>query len=309
MHNFNMFDWNDLRYFLAVARENSTLAAAKALRVNQSTVQRRLTTLETQLGCALIERHPTGCRLTEIGEQLLPHAEIVEQAASSLQRHLASFDKGLRGIIRLTCSTAVAHRLMHSGVLDVFHTRYPGLTVELLMTERFLDLSKGQADVAIRGGEPGDQSLVGRRIANVPWAIYASRSYVARRGSPKNAEDMESHSIIEFIGEIADLKAARWLRSKAPGAIISGQSSNVPSVLLAVKSGIGIAPLPAPLADPDDQLLRVLGPIQELSYPTYLLAHRDLRKIPRISAFFEFCVSELGPVLTGSERGKKSAKV
>ena len=309
MHNFNMFDWNDLRYFLAIARERSTLAAATALGVNQSTVQRRLVALEKHLGCALIERHPTGYRLTELGESLLPHAEIVEQAASSLQRHVASFDKGMRGTIRLTCSTAVAHRLMKSGVLDVFHTRYPGLKVELLMTERFLDLSKGEADVAIRGGEPGDQSLVGRRIADVPWGVYASRSYVERRGSPKHAEDMDHHSIIEFIGEIADLRAARWIRSKAPRATISGQSSNVPSVLLAVKSGVGLAPLPAPLADPDYELLRVLGPIPELNYPTYLLAHRDLRKIPRINAFFEFCVSELGPVLTGAETHKRSAKV
>ena len=141
------------------------------------------------------------------------------------------------------------------------------------------------------------------------WGIYASRSYVERRGRPGSAEDLDQHSIIEFIGEIADLKAARWLRTKAPKAIISGQSSNVPSVLLAVKSGVGLAPLPAALADPDDELLRLLGPIQELNYPTYLLAHRDLRKIPRISAFFEFCVTELGPVLTGAEKRKRSAKV
>ena len=309
MHNCKMFDWNDLRYFLAVARGGSTLAAAKALSVNQSTVQRRLAALERHLGCALIERHPAGYRLTELGEGLLPHAEVVEGAASSLQRRVASFDKGMRGTIRLTCSTAVAHRLMKSGVLDVFHTRYPGLKVELLMTERFLDLSKGEADVAIRGGAQGDQSLVGRKIADVPWGVYASRSYAQQRGIPTDADDMNNHSIIEFIGEIADLKSARWLRSKAPRATISGQSSNVPSVLLAVKCGVGLAPLPAPLADPDDELVRVLGPIAELSYPTYLLAHRDLRKIPRIDAFFQFCVGELQPVLTGAEKRKKSTTV
>jgi DNA-binding transcriptional LysR family regulator len=296
-----MFDWNDLRYFLAIAREGSTLAAAKSLGVNQSTVQRRLAALEKQLGCALIERHPAGYQLTELGRGLLPHAESVEQAASSLDRHVASFDKAMRGTIRLTCSTAVAYRLMKSGVLDVFHARFPGLKVELLMTERFLDLSKGEADVAIRGGKPEDESLVGRKIADVPWAVYASRSYVARWGSAKDAQDINDHRVIEFIGEIADLRAARWLRSKAPRATIAGQSSNVPSVLLAVKSGAGLAPLPAPLADLDVELIRVLGPIQELNYPTYLLAHRDLRKIPRIAAFFEFCVCELRPVLTGAE--------
>jgi DNA-binding transcriptional LysR family regulator len=306
MHNFSRLDWNDLRHFLAVAREGSTLAAAKVLRVNQSTVHRRLAALEECLGCALAERHPTGYRLTELGRQLQSHAERVEDAVSALQRHVASFDKGMKGTIRLTCSTGVAHLVMTSQVLDDFHARHAGLKVKLLMTESMFDFSKGEADVAIRGGQPKDESLIGRKIADVPWGVYASRSYVARHGGPKRAEDLDRHSIIEFIGEIAELKAARWLRSKAPRAIIAGQCSNVPSILLAVKSGAGIAPLPVPLADRDSELVRVLGPFPELSYPMYLLTHRDLRKIPRISAFFDFCASELRPVLMGVEKRKRT---
>ena len=129
--------------------------------------------------------------------------------------------------------------------------------------------------------------------------------YVERRGNPKSAEEIDGHSIVEFIGEIADMRAARWLRSKAPRAIISGQSSNVPSVLLAVKSGAGLAPLPAPLADRDDELICVFGPIPELNYPIYLLTHRDLRQVPRIRAFFDFCLDELRPVLAGIDVRKK----
>jgi DNA-binding transcriptional LysR family regulator len=299
-----MFDWNDLRHLLAVAREGSTLAAAKKLSLSQPTVHRRLVALEKNLSCALVERHPTGYRLTELGKELQPYAEGVEKAVTALQRHVETFDKGMTGTIRMTCSTTVAHRLMRARCLDVFQERYPGLRVELLMTERFLDLSKGEADVAIRGGEQSDKALFGRKIADVPWGIYANRSYIERRGSPKGPEDMDNHSVIEFIGEIANLKAARWLRSKAPRAAVSGQSSNIPSVLLAVKSGAGLAPLPSPLADLDDELLCVFGPLPELNYPLYLLTHRDLRKIPRISAFFDFCLSELRPVLTGSKRSK-----
>jgi len=291
-----------LRHFLAVAREGSTLAAAKALRLNQSTVHRRLAALEKCLGSALAERHPSGYRLTELGKQLQSYAERVEEAVGALERHAVSFDKRMQGSIRVTCSTTVAHRVMKSRMFDVFQARYPGLKVELLMTERFLDLSKGEADIAIRGGMPKDEALVGRKIADVPWAIYASRSYIERRGAPRVPDDMDAHSIIEFIGEVADLKAARWMRSKAPQATISAQSSNVPSVLLAVKSGAGLAPLPAPLADRDDELVCVLGPIPELSYPMYLLVHRDLRKVPRISAFFDFCLNELRPILTGVEK-------
>jgi DNA-binding transcriptional LysR family regulator len=146
--------------------------------------------------------------------------------------------------------------------------------------------------------------LVGKKIADVPWAVYASRSYVERNGRPRGPDDIDSHCIIELTGELAALAAARWLPSKAPQARISGQASNVPSVLLAVKSGVGLAPLPAPLADLDQDLVRVIGPIPELDYPIYLLTHRDLRRIPRISSFFDYCLSRLRPVLTGAERRK-----
>ena len=304
MHNLTMFDWSDLRYFLAVAREGSSLAAARALRVNQSTVHRRLVELEKRLGCPLVERRPSGYRLTEYGKELQPYAERVEQAASALRRHAATFDKDMRGAVRLTCSTAIAYRLMRSELLDKFHNKYPGIKIVLLMTEHILDLSNGEADVAVRGGDVREETLVGRKIADVPWAIYASRSYVERNGRPRSPEDIKDHCIIELTGEVAALAAARWLPSKAPQARISGQASNVPSVLLAVKSGAGLAPLPAPLADLDQDLVRVIGPIREIAYPIYLLTHRDLRKIPRIAAFFDYCLSELRPVLIGAEPRK-----
>jgi metallo-beta-lactamase class B len=136
-----MFDWSDLKYFLAVAREGSSLAAARALRVNQSTVHRRLLELEKRLGCPLVERRPSGHRLTEYGKELQPYAECVEQAANALRRHAETFDKDMRGTVRLTCATTIAHRLMRSELLDKFQKRYPGIKIELLMIDRVLDLS------------------------------------------------------------------------------------------------------------------------------------------------------------------------
>ncbi len=306
MHNPGMFDWNDLRHFLAVAREGSTLAAAKTLGVNQSTVHRRLVELERRLGCVLVERHPTGYRLTEFGKDLLPHAQRVEDEANALQRRVMAFDQKMRGSIRLTCSTTVAHRLMTTQFLDAFHARFPEVKVELLMTERLLDISKGEADVAIRGGGPKEPNLVGKKIADVPWGIYASRRYIERHGRPKRPEDADAHSVIEFIGEIANLKAAEWLRSKAPLATVAGQSSNIPSVLMAVKAGVGLAALPAPLANHDNELVCVFGPIAELDYPTFLVTHRELRDIPRIRAFFEYCQTQLKPIVRGAQRRKAS---
>jgi DNA-binding transcriptional LysR family regulator len=303
-----MLNWNDLRHFLAVAREGSTLAAAKALRVNQSTVHRRLAALEKDLGCRLVERHPTGYRLTDLGRQLRTHAERMEENAGALERLVLASNKGMSGCIKLTCSTAVGHRLMKSGLLDAFCARHPELRIELLMTERLLSLSKGEADIAIRGGEPKDESLVGKKIADVAWGIYATRSYIVRHGSPKSPEEINGHSVIGFADAIADHKAARWLRAKAPRARICGESGNIPSVLLALKSGAGLAPLPTPVGDNDDELVRVLGPFPELSYPMYLLTHRDLRRMPRVSAFFDFCSRELRPVLRGAAPRGNPAK-
>jgi len=292
-----VFDWNDLKYLLAVAREGSTLAAAKVLRVNQSTVQRRLAVLEQRLGVPVVERHATGYRLSDVGATLLPRIEEVEAAVYGIERHVAG--NTAHGSIRLTCSTSVAQRLMKSRLLDSFYARFPIIQVELILTERVLDLSKGEADIAIRGGRPSDPQLIGRKIADVPWAIYASHSYVKNNGRLKRPNNFEGHSIIEFTGEIAHLPAARWLRTKALGARIAGRASNLASVQLAVRSGAGMAALPAPLGDLENDLVQMSKPLPELSYPMYLVAHQDLMSVPRISTFFTHCLEELRPVLRG----------
>jgi DNA-binding transcriptional LysR family regulator len=302
-----MFDWNDLKYLLSVAREGSTLAAARSLRVNQSTVQRRLMVLERQLGLALVERHPTGYRLSDQGARLLPRIEAVEVAVSDVQRHIAALGQGTDGSIKLTCSSALAQRLMRSGLLDSFRKQFPTIEVELIMTERLLDLAKGEADIAIRGGKPTDSQLIGKKITDVPWAMYASRSYVRKIGMPKRANDFSGHNIIEFSGEIARLPAALWLRTKAAHCRVSGQASNLASVHVAVRSGVGLAPLPVPWADFDGDLVQISKPLPELGYPMYLVTHSDLMNVPRIAAFFAHCLEDLRPMLRDgvSSKGKK----
>jgi DNA-binding transcriptional LysR family regulator len=288
-----MFDWSDLRHFLAVAREGSTLAAAKALGVSQSTVHRRLAALEARLGRPLVERHPTGYRLTKLGQEMRLYAERVETAVTDFERHFASSDPDLVGTVRVECPATAAHRLMKSSLLDTFHARYPGLRVEFVLFGRFLDLAKGEADLAIRHVAPHDEALVGRKITDVPWAVFASRSYVERHGRPGRVEDIEDHPVIEFVGAIANLPAAPWMRSVAPRAAIAACSDNLVAVLLAVKSGVGLAALPVPLAEPESDLVAVLGPLPELTHPFYLVMHRDMRRTPRVRAFSDFVTAEI----------------
>jgi DNA-binding transcriptional LysR family regulator len=189
---WQMLDWNDLRYFLAIARGGSIENAATALGVNPSTVQRRLRALEAALDCSLAERHSGRYRLTTHGQQLLAYAEQVETTVTTFQRKSTTIDNRSTGSVKLTSHVTVGQRIIKSGFLDRFHSSHRGITVELIMDQRALDISKGEADIAIRGGNLGDDNaLVGRKIVDVPWGIYASHSFVERHGRPSVPADIQ----------------------------------------------------------------------------------------------------------------------
>jgi DNA-binding transcriptional LysR family regulator len=267
-------------HFLAVARHGSTIAASKALNLSQSTVHRRLDELEKHIGRPIVIRQATGYRLTEFGKELLPMAAQVEDAINSIERFLVASNTTQTGSVRVTCSESIGYRLMQSSLLDGFHSRYPGLRVELILSDHFLDLAKGEADIAIRAGIPNEETLVGRKIADVPWALYCSRGYLDRHGRVDRIDDLDRHAIVEFDGDIRDHHAARWLRSVAPRAKIVARSNTVPGLMMTVRSGAGLAPLPIPLASRDPDLVCPLGPVAGLYSPIYLLTHPDLPHSP-----------------------------
>ena len=287
-----MFDWNDLRYFLAVAREGSTHAAGAALGVNQSTVQRRLAALEEGIGRKLVERHPAGYRLTQFGRDMLASAEAVEASVAAFWRAVKSSDTELTGVVRVTCPETDMYRLLGSSI-ERFRAQHPGVRVEFVMTERRLDLSRGEADIALRGGPPLDNSLIGRKIGDVHWYVYASRAYVARYGKPARPEEIAQHAVIAFEGQIGDNLPARWFRSYVAEANIVARSKSMLSTLSAVKTGIGLALLPHHIGEPEEELVRVLELPADLKQPMTLLVHPDLRNVPRVRAFFDFMVEEI----------------
>ena len=294
-----MFDWNDLRYFLAVAREGSTIAAAKVLCVNQSTVQRRLSELEEKLGRELTTRHTSGYKLTAFGEELLAYAERVESAVGELERHVADDRRDRDGAIRVTCPEPIVPRL--TPLIDRFHERHPKYRVEFVTSDRYLDLLKGEADVAFRSGDT-DDDLIGRKIADSIWAVYASRAYIERHGKPDRVEDLAHHLLVSFDETLPNHRVVKWLNAVAPQARIIARNNSVLGLVYAVKSGIGMGPLPTAIADEQGDLVRVMGPIAELTRSWRLLTHPDLRRAPRISAFFDFIAEEraaLKSIFTG----------
>jgi DNA-binding transcriptional LysR family regulator len=297
-----MFEWSDLRYFLAVARHGSTLAAGRALKLSQSTVQRRLAELERRLGRELVKRHSTGYRLTEFGEQMLPLAERVEHAVTAFEQQKATIERGEIGTIRLTCPEPIMARITQSGLLDRFHERYRNLRVEFVMSDKYLDIAKGDADVALRSGDTDADVLVGKKVADSIWAVYASRQYVARHGKPESIADLSRHALISFDEKMSGHRAAQWLGKIAPGAEIAVRVNSVLGLVSAAKAGAGVAPLPTALGDAEPDLVQVIPPVAEMQRSWRLLTHPDLRHTPRISAFFDFINDELEalrPILSG----------
>jgi DNA-binding transcriptional LysR family regulator len=294
-----MFDWNDLKHFLAVARHGSTIAAGKALGVSQSTVHRRLSELEGRIGRELVVRHTAGYRLTRFGEELLPLAERVEAAVRELEQHIGDAARDPRGIIRLTCPEPIIPRLM--PLIELFHARYPRFQVEFVTSDRYLDLLKGEADIAFRSGDT-DDDLIGRKIADSIWAVYASPAYIERRGKPERVDDLAHHLLVSLDESLASHRVVKWLKAVAPDAKIAARNNSVLGLVYAVKSGIGMGPLPTAIADEQEDLVRVLEPIPELARSWRLLTHPDLRRTARVSAFFDFVAEErpaLKAIFTG----------
>ncbi|MDT3678931.1 MAG: LysR family transcriptional regulator [Burkholderiaceae bacterium] len=305
-----MFDWDDLKPFLAVARQGSTIGAARILGIDQSTVQRRLGALERSIGYPLVRRLPTGYRLTAFGESLLPEARRMEEAALALQKRVEAFRHDLAGVVRVTCPEPLVYRMAAAGLLDRFHARYPDIEVQFVMSDKYVDLERGEADVALRAGETPDSALVARRIGVSQWGVYASRRYVELRGRPSCVDDLQRHPLIGFDDALSHHRAAGWLREVAPHARFVARNDSILGVLRSALSGIGLAALPMALGDDEHELVRVLGPVPELTRPWRVMTTRELRRTPRAGAFFDFVVEEmenLRPVLTGDGTGADTA--
>jgi DNA-binding transcriptional LysR family regulator len=289
-----MFDWNDLRYFLAVARRGSTIAAAEALKVNQSTVQRRLAVLEQAIGCKLVQRTPAGYGLTEAGLALQLHAEAVEVAVLAFERRVAAMDTALSGTMRITSPEALAYQVL-TPLVEKFQARYPGLKVDIVLTDRMLDLAKGECDIALRTGPQQDSALVGRKIADVAWGLYASRSYAERHGTMSRLGEIGRYAVIHYDSEMAGIGPATWLREAAHLSPVVARCSGVTGALLTAKGGVGVALLPSHIGDTEAELVRMFGPVPNVISECHMLAHPDLHKTPRVRAFFDFMIVEIKP--------------
>lgn len=300
-----MFDWNDLKAFLAVARGGSTLAASKSLGVNQTTVARRIESLEHALGFKLFERGQTGSRLTEAGQSLIVEAEGVERAAIRFANHAASQMRGVSGALRFTTNELVANTMVIPALVE-FRKVHPDVQVDLVITDRQLDLQAGEADLAIRTTRALEVSdLVARKIGDHEMALYCSRDYASRRGVPASPEGLKDHDLIDVTTEMGELPGATWMMQHAGGKPPITRSNSMGSLMYAVKAGLGIGALPCTIADVDRDLVRCSDIIEEGRSSSWIVTRRELKDTPRVRAFIDFMAPHLQQELRRTEeRGR-----
>lgn len=280
-----MLDWNDLKFFLAVLRCGSTLAASRDLKVNQTTVARRIEALEEALGARLFERRPDGYRPTDLGRKLGPLAERVEQDAAAVADAAAAWKRTVAGVVRVTTTELLAMDVL-APLISELRADHPALQVELVADDRRLDIVHGQVDVAIRvGSVPEEPSVVRRRLGESVWSLYCSASYAERYGIPRTAEELAGHHIIGGGGDLAGLAPLAALRALAPLADIAIRCNSVPNLIAAVRSGIGVGPLPSWAAHRDRALIAC--PIEGTGSRSdiWLLYHESQRDTPHMRVF------------------------
>lgn len=256
-------DWNDLRYFLAVAREGSTLAAGRALHVSQTTVARRVAALEGSLGFPLFEKRQAGYVLTPAGEALVAHAEQVERSSLAFADAASAHTRDIAGTVRITSEEIYALGML-APLLRELRDLHPDIVIELDTSQKVVDLGSGAADIALRSSSKNQPAgLVGRRLCVDDWTLYCSRDYAARNGVPSSVEELKHHAIVGGGGGKLWHHYQLWLRDLGLEDQVAMHHASSNGLLSAIRSGFGIAVLPCVVADADPELVRCLPPRDE----------------------------------------------
>jgi len=286
--NAQPLEWNDLHFVLAVCREGTLSGAARKLGVNHSTVFRRIGAIEQKLDVRLFERLASGYVMTEAGEAMLESGERIENEVLGLSRKLIGRDLHLSGVLRIAVPDALLIKIIMPHLAD-FSRRYPEIQLELVISNHYLNLTRREADIAIRATRSPPDTAVGRRLCAMMTTIYGSTEYLARQTDVA----IENHNWLMPDENLAHLPVTKWLDKKYPTATTTLRCNTLPGLHEAVVQGFGVAALPCFLADPDTRLDRILPPPDELASELWLLTHPDLRRTARVKALMDFLAEVL----------------
>jgi DNA-binding transcriptional LysR family regulator len=290
-------DWDDLRFVLAVADSGSLNRAATTLRVDRTTVLRRINAFERKYGVRLFERHANGYTLTQAGEAILTAARGFEDTIATLERKLAGHDLRAEGVVRVTTTDTLLASLLPDA-LTTFMQAHPGISLEVAASNAFANLSKRDADVAIRPATNPPESLVGRRIASVAFAVY--RSIALDRTI--SSDGLSRAPWLGTDDSLTNTSVGQWLRTALPRIRPVARVDSLVTLRELCAAGAGLAALPCYLGDTDARLVRVSEPIKEMTTALWVLTHADLARTTRVRLFIDHTASALAqqkPLISG----------
>jgi len=295
-------DWEELRTVLAVVRAGSLSAAARELNLEHSTIYRRIESIERYMGTRLFERTRVGYVANSQGEAVAERARAMEEAALSAERQVFGADTRLRGTIRLATSELFARHLL-PPLISTFTRANPEIRLEIDVSNRPVDLTRREADLALRGCEKPPEHLIGQEVAPIRYAIYVSRRERARlRGRP--------HAELEWLGfdePLTQIPQARWWRSAFPDARPRLWLNSLMAMHEAVAHGLGAAVLPCFAAVDDARVAQVSDFLEGPVAGIWLLRHPDVRGNARVRAFAAHISREL-PMHTEALRPREKAR-
>jgi len=283
-----MFNWDDLKYFLAMSEEGSLSAAARKLTVSQPTLSRRLTSLEEDVGAELFSRTRTGLEMTALGERLVQYARHMQDDVHSVERLITGHDSSLKGSVVISCTETLGAEWLVKHTRP-FHDQYPGITVEIKVANATSDLLRREADIALRMFRPEQNDLVAKKVATMNYGYYGSREYLERRGTPQSFSELREHDFILPHDEIlvhTSKKGNRPFRPPLTEAVF--RSNSLLALESAVREGFGIGAYSCLQAEGDENLVRLFRDYSVFSTDLWLVSHAELRRSARIRAMYDF---------------------
>ncbi|GLQ30991.1 LysR family transcriptional regulator [Litoribrevibacter albus] len=290
MIKLDNLNWDDLKYLVAVSRNESLAKAATALKVNHSTVFRRINHLEEALGAKVFIRSSDGYHLSELGMDILNYVEDIVDRVADIQLALDNQNNGLYGQINLTVPHNFGYAFLPKYIGD-FQKEHPEIIVNLHVTNNDCNLSKREADLAIRACPAPPDYLVGKHLFSLRWSAYASEEYLAEHGEPETVDDLPRHKLICSHINLMNLPAFKWIRENIPAENIAARSNDLVSMSALAVAGVGIALLPDDQAKPSLKRLFTVDFINPSNI--WLLYHPDMRNCRRLKVFKEFLIDKL----------------
>ena len=272
-------DWNNLKFFLALAETGSLSLAAEKLRVDHSTVARRIDMLERDLGVRLVERLSRSWRLTSEGERVRDRARTIETGIADIARFAKGVGRLPDRVVRVSAPPTFLAGFLAPRLLP-FQAQHPGLRIELVGEARQVSLSKGEADLAIRASRPHEKGVVARRLAAVAFALYGSRDYLARCGE-------DGRDFLGYDDSLDHLPQQRWLKMLAGDRALALRSNDLANLLTATRAGLGLAVLPCIMTRGIPELVSVPTRLPPLTRELWLLFHRDVGRSPAVRAVID----------------------